>query len=132
MAYVIGSVLALIVGLSLTLLKMDRDRSLYPAILLVIAFLYDLFAVMGGSSQALIMETAGGVVFAALAVVGFKTSLWLVVIGLVGHGIYDIFHPNLIDDPGVPAFWPAFCSSYDVVAGLYMAVLVWQNKIREG
>ena len=127
---VIGVVLAIVVGLSLTFLGMDRDRSLYPAIMMVIAALYVLFAAMGGSTQNLLAETAGGAVFVALAVAGYKRSLWLVVVALAGHGLYDIFHASLINDPGVPSFWPTFCSAYDLVAAGYLALLLTRDRFR--
>ena len=129
MEYVIGVVLALGVGIFTTLLGMDRDKALYPAILIVIASLYDLFAVMGGSSQALVLESIAAVIFVGLAVAGFKSTLWLVVAGLAGHGIFDFLHAQLIHNPGVPVWWPMWCLAYDVTAAVYLAVLLSRNKI---
>lgn len=43
------------------------------------------------------------------------------VAGLAGHGIFDFVHGYLIANSGVPAFWPAFCGSYDVVAAAGLA-----------
>jgi hypothetical protein len=34
-----------------------------------------------------------------------------------------VFHGQLIANPGVPAWWPAFCSAYDGVAAGYLAYL---------
>jgi hypothetical protein len=90
--------------------------------MIVIALLYVLFAVMGGSTDALLIEIAVAAVFIALALAGFKYSLWLVAAALAGHGILDVFHGQLIANPGVPAWWPAFCATYDVVAAGYLAV----------
>jgi len=129
MEFLIGIVLAAGVGLFTTFLGMDRDRALYPATLIVIAFLYDLFAVMGGSSRALVMESIAAVIFVGLAVAGFKLTLWLAVIGLAGHGVFDFVHGQLIQDPGVPAWWPMFCLAYDVTAAVYLAWLISRNKI---
>lgn len=127
--FLIGIVLALGVGATLTVLRMDRDRSVYPAIMMVIAFLYSLFGVIGGSTEALILEIIVGVVFFLLAVAGFKVSLWFVVFALAAHGVFDFIHAKFIDDPGVPAFWPAFCGSYDIVAAAYLAVLIFIGRI---
>lgn len=124
MEYAIGFVLALVVGIFATFIGMDRDRALYPATLIVIAFLYSLFAVMGGSTQALYLEIAAGIVFAALAVAGFRWTLWFAVAGLTAHGIFDFVHPYIIQNPGVPAFWPMFCSAYDITAAAYLAWLI--------
>jgi hypothetical protein len=40
--------------------------------------------------------------FTAAAAIGFRTTLWVVVAGLAGHGVFDFFHHALIENPGVP------------------------------
>jgi len=129
MDFLIGVVLALIAGISLTLLRMDRDRAVYPTILIVIALLYELFAAMAGSSHAALAELVPAIIFIALAVAGFKSTLWFTVAGLALHGIWDFVHPLFIHNPGVPTFWPAFCSAYDVIAALYLAWLLSSKRI---
>jgi len=126
----IGVALAVGVTIFARLVGLDRDRAFYPTILIVIAILYDLFAVMGGSTKALLVETLVGCVFAASAVLGFKGSLWIVAAGLAGHGVFDLFHGHLISNPGVPRFWPAFCGSYDVAAGACLAWLLKRSSIK--
>ncbi len=126
----IGVALAVGVTLFARLVGLDRDRAFYPTILIVIAILYDLFAVMGGSTKALLVETLVGSIFAASAVLGFQGSLWIVVAGLAGHGVFDLFHGHLISNPGVPRFWPAFCGSYDIAAGLCLAWLLKRSGIK--
>lgn len=121
MEYAIGVGLALLAGLFLWLAGMDRDRAAYPVILIVIAVLYELFAVLGGSTAALWSELLPTAVFVGVSVLGFRTSLWWVVAGLIGHGVYDIFHPAIFTNPGVPVWWPMFCMAYDVVAGAFLA-----------
>ncbi len=121
MAYVIGVVLALAVLIFTAGVGFERDRSFYPVVLIVVASYYDLFAVMGGSTRALWCELLGTALFVSLSVIGFKRNLWLVVFGLVGHGVFDFVHGGLIDDPGVPPWWPMFCAAFDVTAGAYLA-----------
>ena len=53
MAYAIGIGLALVVSVFARSVGLDRDRALYPTVLVVIASYYVLFAVMGGSMRAL-------------------------------------------------------------------------------
>jgi hypothetical protein len=129
MEYLIGVVLGIFVGILTSLVGMDRDRALYPAMLIVIAAYYDLFAVMGGSTEALIAEIAAGLIFVGLAVAGFKSTLWITAAGIAGHGIFDIFHDYAIYNPGVPGFWLGFCSSIDIVLGLYLAWMLWRGRI---
>jgi hypothetical protein len=128
LAYLIGALLALSVGALGTVSGLDRDRAFYPTIMIVIAAYYVLYAVMGGSSQALVLETAVATVFLAAALVGFRHSLWLVVAALAAHGIQDAFHGRLIANPGVPAWWPAFCIAYDLVAAGYLAFLLVRDQ----
>jgi hypothetical protein len=54
-------------------------------------------------------------------VIGFRMNAWLVAVGLVAHGLFDFLRGDLIVNPGVPVWWPAFCGSFDVVAGGYLA-----------
>ena len=124
MGYLIGALLALAVGGMATIAGLDRDRAFYPTVMIVIAGLYPLFAVMGGSTQVLLVEMAIATVFVAVALVGFRYSLWLVAAALASHAILDVFHPQLVSNPGVPVWWPAFCSAYDGVAAGYLAFLL--------
>jgi hypothetical protein len=92
--------------------------------LIPVATYYILFAVMGNSTPALMMESGVAGVFVLLAVAGFKKNLWLAAIGLAGHGVFDVFHHMFIQNPGLPVWWPGFCMAYDVVAGIFLGVLL--------
>lgn len=127
MAYLIGLVLALAAFLFARLVELDRDRAFYPTVMIVIACLYGLFAVLGGDLMALALESVSIVGFVVAAVLGFRFNLWIVVAALAAHGIYDFFHGHLFANPGVPAFWPAFCMAYDVTAAAGLAWLLWRE-----
>jgi hypothetical protein len=47
----------------------------------------------------------------------------------MAHGIFDFFHGQVIIDPGVPAWWPMFCLTYDVAAAGYLAWLLGRAVI---
>ena len=123
MSYFIGAMLALGVAGFAALVGLDRERGLYPTLLVVIATYYDLFAIMGGSMPVLGAETMGLVAFVAAAALGFRKTLWIVVLALAGHGMFDAVHGRLIANPGVPAWWPGFCLSFDLAAA---ACLAWR------
>jgi len=129
-ALMVGAFLAVIVGLFATAVGLDRDRAFYPTVTIVVASYYALFAVMGASMHALMLESLVGAVFLALAAAGFRSSLWVVVAALAGHGIFDLAHGSLIANPGVPGWWPAFCLMYDVTAATYLAWLLTRGRIR--
>ncbi|MFL5475447.1 MAG: hypothetical protein ACJ8A6_07095 [Gemmatimonadales bacterium] len=124
MALLVGALLAIGVGLLGTSTGLDRDRAFYPMATIVIAFLYALFAVMGGSSHALALEVLAGLGFLAAAVAGFKSSLWLVAGALVAHGIFDFVHGSVIANPGVPSWYPQFCLTFDLTLAAYLGWLL--------
>jgi hypothetical protein len=123
-AYSIGLVLALGLSVLATAVGLDRDRAYYPVVMVVIASYYVLFAVMGGSTRILVLESAVMGAFACVALLGFRFNLWLVVVALATHGIFDLFHARLIASSAVPGWWPAFCLSFDVGAAGYLAWLL--------
>lgn len=129
---IIGIALAPAIVLLGRFTGLDRDRALYPVTLIVIAAYYVLFATMGGAGALapVTSELIAASVFVVVAIVGFRTSLWWVAAGIAGHGLFDWFvHPRLIENPGMPAFWPAFCGSIDVALGVLIAVLLLRRAI---
>jgi len=116
MPFVIGIVLSVGVALFARYVGFDRDRAFYPTVMIVIASYYVLFAAMSGSVQTVVIESVVMTLFAAAAVAGFKSSPWIVVVALAGHGVFDAVHGHLIENAGVPAWWPAWCLAYDVGA----------------
>src|ERR1700704_37413 len=125
MEYLIGVVLAAATCVFFGMLVgFDRERLFYPMMLPPIATYYILFAAMASSTPALTNESLAASIFLMLAVVGFKKNLWLIVAALVGHGVFDFFHHLVIQNPGVPVWWPGFCMSFDVLAGGFLALLL--------
>jgi hypothetical protein len=90
---------------------------------------YILFAVMGGSVRALILESIVMSAFVCVAVLGFRLNLWLVVGALAAHGVFDFFHGQFVINPGVPEWWPAFCLAFDVGAAAFLA---WLSRSQTG
>ncbi|MEO8548045.1 MAG: hypothetical protein ABI422_06730 [Sphingomicrobium sp.] len=125
----VGVGLALAVALFARIVGFDRDRAFYPVVLVVVASYYDLFAVMGGGGADLVPETIGFIAFAAAAAIGFRTSLWVVVAALAAHGVFDFFHHALVDNPGVPTWWPSWCLAYDVAAAACLGALILKGPI---
>jgi hypothetical protein len=129
-ALLVGTFLALAVGLLATVVGLDRDRAFYPTVMMVIASYYALFAVMGASMHIVVLESLVGAVFLAAAVTGFRSSLWIVVAALAAHGVFDLARSRVPFNPGVPDWWPAFCLTYDVTAAAYLAWLIKSGRTR--
>lgn len=130
MEYIVGVTLALAVCGAATLLRMDRDRAFYPAMVMAVASYYVAFAVADGGLRTMASEAAIAAVFTVLAVIGFKRSPWLVAAALAGHGLMDLFHHLLVHNSGVPPAWPGFCSAFDLVAAAYLGGLLAMRQRR--
>jgi hypothetical protein len=130
MAYIIGMVLALAVAAFARVVGFDRDRAFYATVVMVVASYYVLFAAMSGSLQTVLLESVGTTVFIIAAVVGFRSSDWIVAAALAGHGIFDLFHGHLVENTGMPLWWPAFCAAYDLAAGGALAWLISRRPRR--
>jgi hypothetical protein len=128
MEYLIGVGLAMVVCAFAMFAGFDRDRVFYPTMILVVASYYILFAVMGSSVRALVLETLIASCFFVVAVAGFKKNLWLTAAGLAGHGVFDFFHHLVVENPGMPVWWPGFCLAFDVPAGCFLAILLMRRS----
>jgi hypothetical protein len=122
--YVVGILLSIGVAAFARRVGFDRDRAFYPAVLIVVASYYVLFAVMIGSVETVLLESIVMAIFAIAAVVGFKRSPWIIVAALAAHGLQDAVHGQIVANAGVPAWWPAWCLAYDVGAAGALAWLL--------
>src|SRR5690349_18975255 len=86
MEYVIGLTLAAAVAWFATAVGLARERSFYATVLIIVGSYYVLFAAMGASRRTLVAEIVVAGIFVLFAVLGFKGNLWLLAVGLVGHG----------------------------------------------
>ena len=128
MGYLIGFGLALAAFVLGRCVGLDRDRAFYPTVMIVVASYYGLFAVMGSSMAALAIESVAIGGFILASVFSFKSNLWLMVAALFAHGVFDLFHGHIIANSGVPAWWPSFCSAYDLTAAGGLARLLLNAK----
>lgn len=102
--------------------RQGRSLRFYSTVLVVIALAYVLFAVMAGTVQTMIVESAVAFVFIGVSITAARwgdgqTAAFLVAGGLVAHGGYDLVHPFLVTNPVVPTWWPFFCGVVDVALG---------------
>ena len=111
--------------------RFDQERSFYSTVLVIIGSYYVLFAVLGGSGHALVWELVVAVAFSVIAITGALYVPILVGIGITAHGLFDLVHDDLIENSGVPTWWPGFCGSIDVVLGLWVIVIT-SSRIANG
>lgn len=133
MPFLTGILVAIGVAVFARLSGFDRQKVFYPVVLVVVASYYLLFAAMAGGGG-MVPELIGFAVFTIVAVIGFRTSLWIAAAGLAAHGLFDYFRHLVIPGRGVPHWWPDFCMGFDVAAGALLALmLIWATaKSRNG
>lgn len=120
---VVGGLLAVGVAALARFTRFDEDRSFYSTVLVIVASYYVLFAVLDGSAHALVWELVIAVSFSIIAIIGALFLPALVGIGIIAHGLFDFVHDGFITNSGVPAWWPSFCGSVDVLLGLWVIIL---------
>jgi len=100
------------------------DPALVWAIsLVIIASIYVGFAVADGRPIVIAVEVGVASSFIILAAVAITSSPWLVVIGLAGHGIKDLWQHRTRFVANT-RWWPPFCLVVDWVAATVIAVLL--------
>lgn len=123
MPLVVGVLLAIAIAALAKFTRFDEERSFYSTVLVIIASYYVLFAVLSGSSHALVWELVIAVVFSTVAIIGALFLPTLVGTGILAHGLFDLVHDIIIENSGVPTWWPTFCGSLDVLLGLWVIAL---------
>ncbi|PWW24266.1 hypothetical protein JD79_03445 [Geodermatophilus normandii] len=88
--------------------------------LTLIAAVYIGFAVADGRRHVLVAEVAVASVFVLLAAAAVRGSAWLIVVGLVGHGLKDVWQHRTQFVAGT-RWWPPFCAVVDGVAAVLVA-----------
>jgi len=105
------------------------QRWLYSLGLLTLPSLYACFALQAGEQAVGLKEMIYGLPFVVvglvLAFVSVRQSAVVVGAFWILHGLYDLMHSQVITNAGVPAWYPVFCFSVDVVIGAY---LLWLSR----
>jgi hypothetical protein len=99
------------------------DATIYALGLALIAAVYIGFAVADGRATVIAVETVVAAVFVVIAATGVTGPEWLLVAGLVGHGLKDLWQHRT----GFVAntrWWPPFCATVDFVAAGVIAVAI--------
>ncbi len=89
--------------------------TVYALGLTLIAAVYVGFAVADGRRHVLVAETVVASVFVVAAAAAELGSAWLIVAGLAGHGVKDLWQHRTQFVSGT-RWWPPFCASVDFAA----------------
>lgn len=89
----------------------------------LIAAVYIGFSVADGRSKVIVAECGVAAMFVVVAAAGVTGSAWLIVGGMAGHGLKDMWQHRT----GYVAntrWWPPFCAAVDFVVALILAVAI--------
>ena len=97
------------------------SATVYALGLALIAAIYIGFAVADGRRHVLAVETAVASAFVVVAAAAVTGTAWLIVAGLAGHGVKDMWQHRTGFVAGT-RWWPPFCATVDFVAAGLIAV----------
>ena len=97
--------------------------TVYALGLALIATVYIGFAVADGRRHVLAVETAVASAFVVVAAAAVTGTAWLIVAGLAGHGVKDMWQHRTGFVAGT-RWWPPFCATVDFVAAALIAVAI--------
>ena len=122
----VGVALAVVMAVIARITRFDIDCSYHATVLIVIANNHVLFAFI--AKEAILPELFGALLFSSIAALGVYSWTPLIGIGILLHGAFDLIHSHLIQNPGVPPWWPAFCGGVDIVLGSWVIYLTQTGK----
>ena len=93
----------------------------YALGLVVIASVYIGFAVADGRAFVIAAESTVAAAFVVVAAAAITGSPWLLVVGLVGHGLKDLWQHRR-QFVASTRWWPPFCLVVDLTAASIIAV----------
>ena len=100
------------------------DASIVYAFGLVfIAGIYVGLAVADGRPKVIAVESIVASVFVVIAAVALTVSVWLIVVGLFGHGLKDLWQHRR-QFVANTRWWPPFCLVVDWAAAAIIAVAI--------
>ena len=107
------------------LIDMHRSRAVMPVVLMAIASFYVVFAVEAGTD--IMRQLLIAAAFGLIAVLAFRLNLWIAVVGLALHGLYDVIAPTI--DAPAPEWWAPLCLAFDGVFAGALAIWLWRRLV---
>ena len=97
--------------------------TVYALSLILIASIYIGFAVADGRPIVIAFESTIVVIFVGVAAAAMTGPSWLIVIGLVGHALKDLWQHRRQYVAGT-RWWAPFCCTVDLVAAALMSLAI--------
>jgi hypothetical protein len=101
-----------------------EPKTVYALGLTLIAAVYIGFSVADGRRRVIAAESSVAGFFVVIAAVSVSGSAWLLVLGLAGHGLKDLWQ-HRTQFVRNTRWWPPFCATVDwVLAGILAGVML--------
>lgn len=116
-----GAVVGVIQALSPIGFWWLSPATVYALELALIAAVYIGFSVADGRGKVIAVECGVAFAFVIIAATAVTGPAWLIVIGLAGHGLKDLWqhHTQFVANT---RWWPPFCAVVDWIAATILAV----------
>lgn len=103
-----------------------ETATVYALGLIAIAFVYVGFAVADGRPRVIVVESGVAFTFVAVAAAAVTATPWLLVAGLAGHGVKDLWQhrSHFVRNT---RWWPPFCMVVDFVVAAIIAIEIATN-----
>lgn len=102
------------------------ERQMYPGLLALLPCFYAAFASASGHHHISRLELAFGAPWIAVGltclVLELRRTAQILGVMWVLHAVFDLTHHLLVDNPGLPSWYPLWCAVVDVGVG---ACLLW-------
>ena len=102
--------------------------TVYALSLILIASVYIGFAVADGRPAVIAVESSVATIFVVIAAAAITGPAWILVIGLVGHGLKDLWQHRSHFVAGT-RWWAPFCCAVDFVAAALIAIRATQGVV---
>ena len=102
---------------------MVNPATVYALELSLIAAVYIGFSVADGRAKVIAVECGVALVFVIIAAAAITGPAWLIVIGLTGHGLKDLWQ-HRTHFVANTRWWPPFCAVVDWVAAAILTIAI--------
>jgi hypothetical protein len=97
------------------------DATVFAIEIALIASIYIGFAVADGRPKIIAVESTVAFTFVLIAAVAVTGTPWLLVLGLAGHGVKDLWQ-HRTHFVSTTRWWPPFCMAVDFVVAAIIAI----------
>jgi hypothetical protein len=100
-----------------------NPATVYALELSLIAAVYIGFSVADGRAKVIAVECGVAFAFVIIAAAAITGPAWLIVIGLTGHGLKDLWQHRTLFVANT-RWWPPFCAVVDWVAAAILTIAI--------